>query len=340
MSFVTSRGNWGNDSSGSGDGRQAGVRHPSLATVVAQLFKIRLVSLVVTTTAVGYLLGAGDSWSAPTLLWTILGTALAGAGSMALNERLEMHRDACMERTRTRPLPAGHVSPGVATAVGISVATAGVLTLALSAGHRPALLAAAVVVLYTLVYTPLKPRTSANTLIGAVCGAIPPLIGWTAARGELELGAWLLFAILFLWQVPHFLALAWLYRADYARGGFRMLPSEDPDGHLTGLAAVLHTAALAPIPVVATLHGLGGWVSAAGGVLLVAWLLSAAVRMAQQRSDASARRLFLSTLAFLPLVLGLMLVDRGGGEGATPTMATLPPTALNAAGLAHGAPYP
>lgn len=196
------------------------------------------------------------------------------------------------------------------------------------------------ILLYTFVYTPLKPRTSANTLIGAVCGAIPPMIGWAAARGELGVGAWLLFAVLFLWQVPHFLALAWLYRADYARGGFRMLPAEDPGGHLTGLAAVLHTAALAPLPLLATLHGLTGWLSAAGGVVLVGWLLHAAVRMAQQRSDASARRLFLSTLAFLPLVLGFMLIDRGGATPASAAVASFRAAPITTADLRGGAPNP
>ncbi len=313
---------------------------PSGSRIVTELFKLRLVTLVVLTAAAGYLLGAGDAWSGKTLLWTVLGTALAAAGSMALNQRLEMHRDARMERTRARPLPAGHLHPATATTVGILTALLGVLTLALGTGLRPTLLAAAVVLLYTLVYTPLKPRTSANTLIGAVCGAIPPMIGWAAARGELGVGAWLLFAVLFLWQVPHFLALAWMYRADYARGGFRMLPAEDPDGHLTGLAAVLHTAALAPIPLLATLHGLAGWISAAGGVVLVGWLLSAAVRMAQQRSDASARRLFLSTLGFLPLVLTLMLMNRGDGYSPAPTTTAAPPSIASAVSLAPGARRP
>ncbi len=308
-------------------------RRPPRTKIVLDLFKIRLVTLVVLTAAAGYLLGAGESWSGQALLWTTVGTALAAAGSMALNQRLEMARDARMERTRGRPLPAGFVHPTLATWLGLATAGLGVGSLAFGVGGQPALLALAVVLLYILVYTPLKPRTSANTLIGAVCGAIPPLIGWAAARGELGVGAWLLFGVLFLWQVPHFLALAWLYRADYARGGFRMLPAEDPDGHLTGLAAVLHTAALAPLPLLATLHGLTGWLSAAGGVVLVGWLLHAAVRMAQQRSDASARRLFFSTLAFLPLILGLMLVDRGGATPLTSTVGSLHPVTVTAGGL-------
>lgn len=316
------------------------IRRPSRTSIVLDLFKIRLVTLVVATAAAGYLLGAGEAWSGQALLWTTLGTALAAAGSMALNQRLEMARDALMERTRSRPLPAGLVRPATATTVGVATAALGVATLALGAGLQPALLAAAVVLLYTFVYTPLKPRTSANTLIGAVCGAIPPMIGWAAARGELGVGAWLLFAVLFLWQVPHFLALAWLYRADYARGGFRMLPAEDPGGHLTGLAAVLHTAALAPLPLLATLHGLTGWLSAAGGVVLVGWLLHAAVRMAQQRSDASARRLFLSTLAFLPLVLGFMLIDRGGATPASAAVASFRAAPITTADLRGGAPNP
>jgi len=300
---------------------------PRLATLrqaLVDLFKVRLVTLVVLTAAAGYLLGARNEWRVGLLLATAVGTALAAAGAMALNQRLEMHRDARMERTRSRPLPAGLLRPATATLLGVSTASLGVLTLALGSGPLPALLAAAVVLLYTLVYTPLKVRTSANTLVGAVCGAIPPMIGWAAARGDLGLGAWLLFAVLFLWQVPHFLALAWLYRGDYARGGFRMLPADDPEGHLTGMAAVLHTAALAPIPVLATLHGLAGWVSAAGGVLLTFWLLWMAMGLARRRTDASARRLFLATLAFLPLALGLMLADPGRGPLAPATVASLP----------------
>ncbi len=314
----------------SADAGHSFTRQFSLPQALADLFKVRLVTLVVLTAAAGYLLGARAQWQPGLLLWTVVGTALAAAGAMALNQRLEMHRDARMERTRSRPLPAGLLRPATATVLGIAAAALGVLTLALGSGPLPALLATAVVLLYTLVYTPLKVRTSANTLVGAVCGAIPPMIGWATARDDLGLGAWLLFAVLFLWQVPHFLALAWMYRGDYARGGFRMLPADDPEGHLTGMAAVLHTAALAPIPLLATLHGLAGWISAAGGVLLTCWLLWMAMGMARRRTEASARRLFLSTLAFLPLTLGLMLADSGRGRPIPATMASLSAATVDA----------
>lgn len=315
-------------------------RSSSLRSVVVDLFKLRLVALVVLTAAVGYLLAARNEWNLELLLWTVVGTALAAAGAMALNQRLEMHRDALMERTRSRPLPSGALRPATATLLGVGLAALGALILALTAGLLPTLLASAVVLLYTLVYTPLKVRTSANTLVGAVCGAIPPMIGWATAQGNLGLGAWLLFAMLFLWQVPHFLALAWLYRGDYARGGFRMLPAEDPDGHVVGMAAVLHTAALAPIPILATLNGLAGWISAAGGVLLTLWLLTLAMGMARHRTDASARRLFLSTLAFLPLTLGLMLADSGPERLAPTPLASLSPATSSPAGIATSSGRP
>lgn len=285
-------------------------RPPSVVRLATELCKLRLVTLVVGTAVAGYLLADGGNGDGLRLVGMAVGTALAAAGAQALNQRLEMHRDARMERTRTRPLPAGLVAPATATVVGVTAAVLGVATLAGAAGPLPALLAAAVVALYTFIYTPLKPRTSANTLVGAVCGAIPPMIGWTAARGDVGVGAWLLFGVLFLWQIPHFLALAWLYRADYARGGFRMLPADDPDGQLTGLATVLYTAALAPLVVAGALYGITGWLAATGGTAMVAWLLLQALRMAKLRSDASARRLFVATLVVLPLLLGLMVVDR------------------------------
>jgi protoheme IX farnesyltransferase len=176
-----------------------------------------------------------------------------------------------------------------------------------------AALALLALVLYVFLYTPLKRRTPGNTLIGALVGALPPLIGWVAARGTLAPGAWILAGILFLWQIPHFLALAWLYRDDYARGGFRMLPSVDPTGRLTGCAAVVYTLVLWQATVLLTLTGVTGWWYLAAAATLGGALLLAAVHLERERTSAAARRLFIASLVYLPLLLALMLLDRRVG---------------------------
>jgi protoheme IX farnesyltransferase len=288
-----------------GASRVANVLH-----AYAQLTKVRLTLLVVTTTAVGCLMASGPRPNLATMAWTLLGTALAAAGSMALNQVLEVARDARMERTKDRPLPAGAIGRGHALVFGLATASGGVALLAAMATVLTALLGLAVVLLYTLVYTPLKPRTPLCTLAGAVCGAIPPLMGWTATGAALSFGAWVLAGVLFLWQIPHFLALAWLYREDYARGGFRMLPAVDPSGRVTGQMAVLYALALVPVGAVGVLGGVTGWVFAAGSLILGSALVAFALSLAGLRTDRVARRLFLATLAYLPLLLGLMVADK------------------------------
>ena len=278
--------------------------------VYAELAKVRLIALVLVTTAVGFAMAdAGPFWGAR-LAWTLLGTGLAAAGSMALNQWLETDRDALMERTRNRPLPAGLLSRRHALAFGMVVAAAGLVVLALLVNLLTALLGLIVVVLYAAVYTPLKSRTPLCTLAGAVCGAIPPMMGWSAAAGGLGFGAWLLAGVLFLWQIPHFLALAWLYRDDYRRGGFRMLPVLDPEGRVTAAFALVYTAALVPVTLAAAAGGLAGRAYGAGAVALGAAFLLAGIGLARSRSSASARRLFLASLIYLPLLLGLMVADR------------------------------
>jgi len=288
------------------------------AAAYAELTKLRLTSLVVTTTAVGFALASGAGWDVRKGLATLAGTALAAAGAMALNQRIESARDARMERTRLRPVPAGAIGARAATAFGIASAGSGLALLGLAANLLTAALGLAVVLVYTLVYTPLKARTPFCTLFGAVCGALPPMMGWSAAAGRLGFGAWLLGGLLFLWQIPHFLALAWLYRDDYRRGGFRMLPILDPEGVLTGNVVVVYSLALVPVGIVAALGRLTGWAFAAGALLLGAGLVALALRLAAERTDRPARRLFLATLAYLPLLLGLMVADRvaPGARGA------------------------
>ena len=275
-----------------------------------ELTKIRLTALVVATTAVGFMMAGGGDRSGATLLWTVLGTALAAAGAMALNQVIEVARDARMERTKNRPLPAGVLTARHGLLFGLAVAGGGLVTLVLGANVLTALLGLTVVLVYTLVYTPLKARSPLCTLAGAVCGAIPPMMGWTATGTPLGFGAWLLAGVLFLWQIPHFLALAWLYRDDYARGGFRMLPVVDASGRSTGQAAVLYSMALLPVGVLAALGGMTGWGFAAGSLVLTGGLVALTLALAAKKSDAVARRLFLATLAYLPLLLGLMVADR------------------------------
>ncbi len=281
---------------------------------------MRLVALVTVTCAVGFLLALPSSLPLRLgdLLVTLAGTALAAAGSMALNQAMEWRRDAAMRRTANRPVPAGTLAPHRAAAIGMAVAAAGITLLATAVNTLTAALGAAVVLTYVLVYTPLKVRTPACTLAGAVCGAVPPMMGWSAATGSLGGGAWVLGGILFLWQIPHFLALAWLYRDDYQRGGFRMLPAVDPSGASTGRLATVHSLALAGVTLGAFLLGLAGTLFAVGALLLGFLLTAAALRLAIGRRDADARRLFLSTLAYLPLLLALMVVDRGPAAPAFP----------------------
>ncbi|HVN33220.1 MAG TPA: heme o synthase [Thermoanaerobaculaceae bacterium] len=295
----------------------------ALARALAELTKARLTLLVVATTAVGFLMAGGPRRGGAALAWTVLGTALAAAGSMALNQALEAVRDARMERTRNRPVPSGAIQRRTALSVGVLTASTGLAVLALKANVLTALLGLAVVLIYTLVYTPLKPRTPLCTLAGAVCGAIPPMMGWTATGAPLSFGAWLLAGVLFLWQIPHFLALAWLYREDYARGGFRMLPAVDPSGRVTGQMAVLYALALVPVGVLGALGGMTGWLFAAGAVALGVALVTFALRLAALRTEPVARRLFLATLVYLPILLGLMVADRVPAQAARLAVATL-----------------
>ncbi len=275
-----------------------------------ELAKARLSSLVVATSAVGYLMSRGPDASATRFAATVIGTALAAAGAMALNQWLEVERDARMERTRRRPLPAGVLSPQHALVFGVAVASAGLAALALFANLLTAALGLAVVLIYTLVYTPLKPRSPLCTLAGAVCGAIPPMMGWTATGAAPGFGAWLLAGTLFLWQIPHFLALAWLYREDYERGGFRMLPSVDASGRTTAGMALLYSLALVPVGVLAALGGMTGWGFAAAGLALGGSLVVVSSLLTVRRTDSVARTLFLATLVYLPLLLAAMVVDR------------------------------
>lgn len=275
----------------------------------AELTKARLASLVLATTATGYLAAQRGPVQWGHFAVTLAGTALAALGAMALNQWQERELDARMRRTRNRPLPGGRISAAAALAIGLLLAASGVGALFALINVLTGTLALVVVAVYTLVYTPLKTRTTLCTLAGAVCGALPPIMGWTAATGRIAPGAVLLGALLFVWQIPHFLALAWLYRDDYARGGFRMLPSVDPDGAITARMAVIYALALVPLGALAIPARLGGPVAAFAATVLAAGLVALAVQLLRNRSDRSARRVFFATLIYLPLLLALIVAD-------------------------------
>ncbi len=277
------------------------------------LSKARLSGMVVVTTAVGYLL-AVPSIDLGALLATIGGTALTAFGANTLNQYRERDVDARMERTRARPLPAGRLRPDVALVYGVAVSLVGAFVLLAWSGWLPAALAVATILLYVLVYTPLKRVSTLNTLVGAVCGAIPPLIGWTAASGGVGTEGWLLFALLFVWQMPHFLALAWMYREDYARGGLRMLPVVDPGGRLTFPVMVVFALLHVPLGLLITLSGIAGPWFAFGSLLLGLWWFRLGLKLYRSHSDHDARRVFLASLAYLPLALVLMVADSGPGR--------------------------
>lgn len=282
----------------------------SLAAALLELSKARLNALVLVTTLVGFLLAGGGQVDWLRLVLCLVGTGLAAFGANALNQCLEAERDGRMLRTRHRPLPAGELSLSAATRYAILCACAGPLVLWVGVHWLPALLAASCCTVYVLIYTPLKTRTTWNTLVGAVCGALPPMIGWAAARESIEFGAAALGAILFVWQIPHFLALAWMYREDYERGGFRMLPQQDPGGAATGRAIVVYSVLLAPIALLLPMGGLAGWLYAGAALLLTAGLCWYAVQFLSQRTQDAARRVFLASVIYLPVLLLFALLDR------------------------------
>lgn len=273
-----------------------------------ELGKARLSSLVLITTLAGYLGARGEAFHWVHLLATLGGTALAALGANGLNQVIERDRDALMERTRERPLPSRRMGVTHAAAASTTIALVGCLVLWRWSGVLPALLAAGTVVLYVAVYTPLKPRSNLNTMVGSVVGAIPPMIGWSAVTGGIETGGWLLGLLLFVWQIPHFLSLAWLYREDYRRGGYRMVSVDDPNGDATFRLMMIYAWVLLPLGLVMSFAGLAGSIFAAGSVLLGAAWLWQGIRCYRDRSQVNTRRVFLGSVMYLPLLLTLMVV--------------------------------
>lgn len=284
---------------------------PSLAADLAQLAKPRITLLVTLTTAAGFAVAKpfGDfPW--PLFAHTVVGTALVAAGSAVLNQYVERDLDARMRRTAQRPLPAGRRAPALAAIWGTLLGAAGVAQLALFVNLLTAALAVATLLAYVAVYTPLKTRSLFATIVGAVPGAMPPVLGWTGAANEIGLGGWLLFALLFLWQLPHFLAIAWLYRDDYRRAGMHLLTIDDPDFRRTVRQTVLWTVALLPVSLMPSAVGLGGRLYLGGAAVAGALFLAASVAFARAPRVESARRLLLTSVFYLPVVLGFLVADR------------------------------
>jgi protoheme IX farnesyltransferase len=274
------------------------------------LAKPRLNFLVVASTLAGYVMAGTEGLGVLRLLGTLLGTGLVAGGASAFNQVLERDVDALMRRTRLRPMPDQRLQPIEGMVFGSAIALTGVLILTAAANLLAAGVALLTLLTYVLVYTPLKRRSSLGTVIGAFPGAFPPLIGWAAARGTLSTEAWMLFGIVFLWQLPHFLAIAWIYREDYARAGFPMLPVIEPDGRSTGRQAVVYAAALVPLSLAPTLVGLSGRVYFAGALILGLVFVALTVRFAKTRTAGDARRVFFASIIYLPLIWMLMIANK------------------------------
>lgn len=273
-----------------------------------ELTKPGIAGFVMLTAGVAFYVGAGGRAELLPLVHTLVGTVVATAGALALNQFIERQVDARMHRTRTRPLPSGRLKPVEALVFGLLLIAGGVTHLWVTVGWLPAALTLASALGYNFIYTPLKPRSYAATFAGAFPGAMPALIGWTAATGQITIGAMVLFAIAFLWQLPHVLALAWLLREDYRRAGFLLTPP-DPDGRIIGRQMVLYSVILVPFSLVPTFLDLTGFIYLGGAVVLGSVVTWWSIQAMRGMSNDRVRRVFLGSLAYQPLLLGLMLLD-------------------------------
>jgi protoheme IX farnesyltransferase len=285
------------------------VRHRIISDF-AELIKARLTLLVLLTTAVGFYLGAKGPIHFATLFHAFFGTALAASGAAALNQWWERRLDALMQRTRTRPIPAGRMSPRDALVLGSALSLAGVIYLARACNWLSASLAAATIVIYIFAYTPLKRVSTTNTLVGAIPGALPPMIGWAAATGRLDPGAWSLFAILFFWQMPHFFAIAWMYRDDYARAGFEMVSKGDDTGTRSASQAVLFCIALLLASGFPAFLNIVNHLYLAFELALNGLFILVAMRFLRTQLPADARKLFLTSIIYLPLLLLALVLTK------------------------------
>ena len=272
-----------------------------------QLSKSRIVMMVLITTAAGYFFAAPRAnWAL--LINTLVGTALVAAGTNALNQYVEREYDAKMLRTRLRPLPDGRISPRAALSFSVAIALIGTVYLTVAVNWLTAALGAFTLITYIFVYTPLKRVSTICTLIGAIPGAIPPLMGWTAATGSLGTGGWIIFGILFFWQLPHFMAISWMYRDDYARGGFAMLAVRDQDGLATAGHAVYYSFALLIVSALPSFFGFTTYVYLAGAMVAGAALTFVAFAFLADRTPRSARRLFMASNVYLIVMMALLVL--------------------------------
>jgi protoheme IX farnesyltransferase len=281
------------------------------------LTKPRITWLILMSTGVGYFFGLKPAPGEPAgpltwmlLLHTLVGTGLIASGTAALNQWYERDADLLMRRTAGRPIPAGKLTANRALWFGIVLAVLGFIELALGVNWLSALLGAFTMGSYLFVYTPLKQRSHLSTVIGALPGAMPPLMGYAASHGSLTPEAWTLFAILFIWQFPHFLAIAWMYREDYARAGIRMLPVVEPDGMSTGRQIILYASTLIPVSLFPVLLGMSGKIYLIGALILGGWFLYTGVRVAFDLTNVRARRVLLASVIYLPVIYGLMIFDK------------------------------
>lgn len=283
---------------------------PRILSDFAELVKARLTLLVLLTTAVGYYLAAVGPINPVGLFHAVFGTALAAAGAAALNQWWERRLDALMHRTKTRPIPAGRMLPSDALILGCLLSLAGVIYLTIKCNALSAALAAATIVIYIFAYTPLKRVSTFNTLVGAIPGALPPMVGWAAASGRLDPGAWSLFAILFFWQLPHFFAIAWMYREDYARAGFEMISKDDNTGVRSASQSVLFCFLLLFISGGPAFLKVVNYNYLTVELVLNGLFIFAAMRFLRTQQHADARRLFLTSIAYLPLLLAALVLTK------------------------------
>ncbi|HWQ53812.1 MAG TPA: heme o synthase [Bryobacteraceae bacterium] len=277
-----------------------------------ELTKPRITWLILMSTGIGYWFGTGAGLNWVALFHTVLGTGLLASGTAALNQWYEREADRKMRRTAARPLPSGRISARGALLFGLGLSAAGFADLWLGTNLLAALIGAFTLASYLCLYTPLKQRTWLSTTVGAIPGAMPPLIGYAAARGTVTAEGWVLAAILFLWQFPHFYAIAWMYREDYARAGIRMLPVVEPDGRSTARQIVLYGAVLIPVSLLPAVLGMSGTVYLAGALAAGLWFLYSGVQVARERTVLRARGVLMVSVLYLPLLYGLMLLDRPG----------------------------
>jgi protoheme IX farnesyltransferase len=297
--------------------KTAAVEDPTLATSrhrrvgdLAELVKARLTLLVLLTTAVGFYLGSESPIDYIALLHVVFGTAAAAAGAAALNQWWERRADALMRRTKMRPIPGGRMPPVQALVLGVGLSVFGITYLAVVCNLLSAALAGITIAIYIFAYTPMKRASTANTAVGAIPGAIPPMIGWAAARGNIGAGAWALFAIIFLWQLPHFFAIAWMYREDYSRAGFRMISSDDRSGERSASQSVFFCILLLVMGGLPAFLGIANFAYLAAELVLGVFFVAVAMRFLRMRTPNAARSLFIASIVYLPLLLGALVLAK------------------------------